>query len=118
MLPGFVHVDTTLPPNCPSHEDTLFASLVQDVPNTLAHEHTHTSWILEDTIDARISLRIYPYRCQRFLHNLGLQVRSLLKGEKWKILMEAGTVVDTFLTSTHPLVKDAWLWIQGWYKTE
>ena len=103
-LPGVVHVDTTLPPPPPPyHEDTIFTSLIQDVPKKLAHEHAHTSCILEKNwwvIDARVSLQIYPYGCQRCLHNLVLQVRSLLYGYQLIIDKEAGTVVDTFLTYT------------------
>ena len=79
------------PPNRPSHEDTLFASLRKAVAKTPVCERTHTSWILEETwrvIGTSVSLCISPYRSQRRLCALSCQVWSLLNGDRRRRVTE------------------------------
>ena len=93
------------PPKQPSQEDSLFPSLKQVVPK-----------MRTPTGSRRISVESFTPE-QRCLCNLGCQVRSLLNGDRWRRVTEAGTVAETLLVSDPPLVKETCHRIQGQYKT-
>ena len=42
----------------------------------------------------------------------------LLDGDWQRSTVEAGTVMETLLTSDPPLIKEAWRQMKGWYKTD
>ena len=46
----------------------------------------------------------------------GRQVRVSLKANHHRQEADVGDAVDSFLASDPPLVKEVWIWIQGWYK--
>ena len=47
---------------------------------------------------------------------LSQQIKERLQEDQRRRAAKAGSAVDSLLASDPPLIGEAWIWMQGWYK--
>ena len=76
-------------------------------------------WISPKTwylINARILARRSKYGDLRSVSFISLHIQASLQADCCRWVAETGTAVEYLLTSDPPLVKNACIWMRGWYK--
>ena len=105
------------PPCNVSDKDRLFSKIRGAVPNPPQRERVRQVWIPPETwrlANEKIAAR--RYLIQRSVCSLGRKINASIQGGRQRSLAEAGASIESFLVSYPPLVKEVWIWVQGWYK--
>ena len=107
------------PPRKKTREDQCFADLRWAIPKPPPRERRHNEWISTETwrlADTIVSVRREPHRYQSLVCELERKVRAILIAELQCRAERIGTEAEALLPSDPPLVKKAWIRIQGVYR--
>ena len=101
----------------PDKADRMFDELRIAIPKPYQKERHCQAWISPETwslIDTRMEAR--RQRDQQSSRALSRAIKEKIHGDRHRREDKSGSTVEYLLTSDRPLIREAWIRMQGWYK--
>ena len=109
----------TRPPKTPDGFDRLLSEIRRGIPNPTWWEIPRQACISPETwrlIDTRIAARRHKDGAQRSSKTLRRKIKAIIQEGRRQREIEAGSAVESLLSSDLPLLREAWINMWGCYK--